>query len=223
MKCRNAFWLSLVCGTALACSPVLAQGPQQDAPPTPPNGDRSGPPPGQRAGARPGAVLPPLPHLDRDDWATQRTVSGPYRLAFTISEMDGDKRVNSQHYVVAADADAPPTELRLGTKIPVETAASLSGGVGISPTQTEITYIDIGLNLRVRLRQFANGLELSSNVSQSAVDSQQALPKRSPVIRQTTLESTVLLTENKPTMIGTMDELGSTRRFQIEVELTKIP
>jgi hypothetical protein len=214
MKCKNEVWISLVCGIVLACVPVLAHGARQDAPPPPP-------PNGQQPGSQPG--LPPRPHLDRDDWAAQRTVSGPYRLAFTITEMDGDKRVNSQHYVVAADADAPPTELRLGTKIPIETAASLSGGAGVSPTQTEITYIDIGLKINVRLRQFANGLELSSNVSQSAVDSQQALPRRSPVIRQTSLESTVLLTENKPTIIGMMDELGSTRRFQVEVELTKIP
>ena len=45
----------------------------------------------------------------------QRAVAGPYRLTFTMTEMDGNKRINSQRYVVAADADAPPTDLRLGT------------------------------------------------------------------------------------------------------------
>lgn len=90
------------------------------------------------------------------------------------------------------------------------------------PSQTQISYIDIGLNIRARLMQFANGLELSSSVVQSAVDSQQTLLK-SPVIRQTSLVSTVLLAEDKPTTLGMMDELGTTHRLQIEVEVTKIP
>lgn len=213
MKCRNTFWLSLVCGIALACAPVLAQGQQQDALPPLPNG--------QQPGARPGSPLPPLPPpvLSPDQRDAQRTIPGAYRLTFTITEMDGNKRVNSQHYVVSGDADAPPTELKLGTKIPIETGAS---GANALPSQTQISYIDIGLSVRARLRQFANGLELSSKISQSAVDSQQSLLK-SPVIRQTDLVSTVLLTENKPTTLGMMDELGTTHRLQIEVEVTRIP
>ena len=210
MKCRNAFWLSLTCGIVLAYSPVLAQGARQDAPP---------PPNGQQSGARPGVPPLPPPVLSLDQRDAQRTISGPYRLTFTITEMDGSKKINSQHYVMAGDADAPPTELKLGTKIPIETGAS---GANALPSQTQISYIDIGLNVRARLWQFANGLELSSKISQSAVDSQQSLLK-SPVIRQTDLVSTVLLTENKPTTLGMMDELGTTHRLQIEVEVTKIP
>jgi hypothetical protein len=207
MKYGNAFWISLVCGIALACPPVLAQGAQQDALPPLPNS------------AHPGSPLPPLPHLDPDQRDAQRTISGPYRLTFTITEMDGTRKVNSQHYVMPGDADAPPTGLKLGTKIPIETGAS---GANALPSQTQISYIDIGLNVRARLMQFANGLELSSKISQSAVDSQQSLLK-SPVIRQTDLVSTVLLTENKPTTLGMMDELGTTHRLQIEVVVTKIP
>ena len=214
MKYRNAFWLSLAVVMTFACSPMLAQGAQQNSPPPPTNG--------QQPGARPGSPLPPLPslpRLDPDQRDAQRTIPGPYRLTYTLTEMDGSKKVNSQHYVVSGDADAPPTELRLGTKIPIETGTS---GANALPSQTQISYIDIGLNIRARLMQFANGLELSSSVVQSAVDSQQTLLK-SPVIRQTSLVSTVLLAEDKPTTLGMMDELGTTHRLQIEVEVTKIP
>ncbi len=219
MKNKNMIWLSLVCGIILACSPVLAQGPQNGAPAPPPNGERLGPPPGQQPGSRPGSPLPPLSHMDPNDRDAQRTVPGPYRLTFTITEMDGSNKVNSQHYVVLGDADAPPTDLRLGTKIPIETGAS---GSSTLPALSQITYVDVGLNIHARLQRFANGVELSSNISQSAIDSHQPNPK-SPVIRQTSLQSTVLLTENKPTVLGTMDELGSNRRLEIQVELTKIP
>jgi hypothetical protein len=206
MKYKNAFWLSLVCGITLACSPALAQGAHQDAPPPPPNG------------ALPGSSLPSLPPLNPEQRDAQRTISGPYRLTFTITEMDGSKKVNSQHYVVSGDADAPPTELKLGTKIPIETGAS---GAGALPPLSQITYIDIGLRINARLRKFANGLELSSNISQSAIDSRETTLK-SPVIRQTSLVSTVLFAEDKLTTLGIMDELGTTHRLQIEVEVTRI-
>ncbi|MHB1938225.1 MAG: hypothetical protein ACYCOR_16805 [Acidobacteriaceae bacterium] len=210
-KHKNAFWLSLVCGITLACSPVLAQGAQQDAPPPPPNG--------QQPGARPISPLAPLPRLGLDEWAEQRTVSGPYRLTYTLTEMDGTKRVGSQHYAIMLDADASPTNLRLGTKIPIETGAS---GANALPSQTQISYIDVGTNIQSKLRQFANGLELSSHVVQSAVDSPQSLLK-TPVIRQTDLQSTVLLNEDKPIVLGNADTPGSTHSLQIQVELTKVP
>ena len=84
----------------------------------------------------------PLPCLDPDQRDAQRTIPGAYRLTFTITETEGNKQVNSQHYVVAGDPDAPPTELRMGTEIPIKTGAT---GPNALRSQTEISYIDIGL------------------------------------------------------------------------------
>ncbi|MHB8303774.1 MAG: hypothetical protein ACYDC6_13190 [Acidobacteriaceae bacterium] len=160
---------------------------------------------------------PPMTTADRD---AQHSVLGPYRLTYTLTEMDGTKRVGSQRYAVVLDADASEwTALNLGTKIPIATAEL---GTKNLPPQTQISYIDLGVNITARLRQFANGLELNSHVVQSAVDSQQSLLK-SPVIRQTSLGSTVLLNENKPLILGNVDTPGSTHSLQIQVELTKLP
>ena len=43
------------------------------------------------------------------------------------------------------------------------------------------------------------------------------------MIRQTDFKSTVLLNENKPITIGTVDMPGSTHVMQIQVELSKLP
>lgn len=214
MKYRNAFWLSLVCGIALACVPVLAQGARQDAPPLPPNG--------QQPGTRPGSPLPPLPRLDPDQQRdAQRTILGPYRLTYTLTEMDGTKRIGSQHYTIMLDAspskDWKWASLKLGTKIPIETGESKTN----LSLQTQISYIDVGIDIRSTLGQFANGLELSSDVVQSAVDSPQSLLK-TPVIRQTDLQNTVLLNEDKSVILGNMDTPGSTHSLQIQVELTRV-
>jgi hypothetical protein len=219
MNSRNAFWISLVCGISLACSPVLAQGAPQDAPPPPPNGEQSGPPSDGQAGTRPG--LPPLPRLDNmDERDSRRTITGPYRLTYTLTEMDGNKRLGSHRYEIVLDAgwDIQPSQLRLGTKVPIETGEFQAN----SSAQTTISYIDVGLNIEASLKQFANGLQLRSHVIQSAVDPQQSVAKQ-PVIRQTDFRSDILLNEGKSLTIGNVDMPGTTHVLKIEVEVNKIP
>jgi len=211
MILRNAFWLSLVCGISLACSPVLAQGAPQDAPP-PLNGAQTGPGPGSP---------PPPPRLDHEDERdSKRTITGPYRLTYTLTEMDGSKRLGSHRYEIVLDAgwDVPPAQLRLGTKVPIETGEFQAN----SSAQTTISYIDVGLNIEASLKQFANGLQLRSHVIQSAVDPQQSVAKQ-PVIRQTDFRSDVLLNEGKSLTIGNVDMPGTTHVLQIQVLVTKIP
>ena len=206
MKCRNAFWLSLALVMTFACSSMLAQNgapPPQQPQPIPMHAGRTQQPP-----------PPPMTHEERD---AQRTIPAPYRLTYTLTEMDGAKRIGSQRYAIVVGADETRTFLKLGTKIPIETGESKAGSV----SHTDISYIDVGMNIAASLRQFANGLELSSDVVQSAVDSPQSLLK-TPVIRQTSLESTTLLNENKPIILGNVDTPGSTHSLQIQVELTRV-
>ncbi|MES2220372.1 MAG: hypothetical protein V4587_05325 [Acidobacteriota bacterium] len=201
----NAFWALLICGTAFAFTPMLAQAaPQQVSPPS----------------GRPNSMQqPPSPPKSRDEWSMQHAVSGPYRLTYSLTETDGGKRLGSQRYVVVLDADASFTNLKLGTKVPIATKQL---GANAPSGQFEWTFIDIGLRIDAKLRQFANGLELETHVSQSALDSQEPNTK-DPVVRQTDLDTSVLLNEDKPLVLGTLDTPESTHRLEIQVELTKIP
>ena len=210
MKCRNTFWISLVCGISLACAPMVAQAAQQDVPP---------PANGQMPPLPSGSPLPPLPqHLDADQRDAQRTIFGPYRLTYTLTELDGSRQVASHRYAIVLDAgrDHGPTSLQLGTKVPVETG-EVQGG---SASQT-ISYIHVGMGIQASLLRAANGLELSTRIDQSAVDSEQTLAK-SPIIRAASFDSNVLLNEEKPLTLGTVDMPGTTRVLQIQVVLTKV-
>ncbi len=215
MKHTNELWLSLVFAVCFAGVPAGAHA-AQAAPP--PQDVQPAPPPGQR-GAQPMPPLPPLLHLDRDQRDAQRTILGPYRVTYTLTEMDGTKRVGSKRYAIVLDSgeEVPSAFLRLGSKVPLETG-ELQGN---STSQT-ISYVDVGLFIEARLWSFANGHELRSQVTQSEIDTQQSLTK-DPVIRATDFKSAVLLQENKPVIIGTVDMPGTTHVLQIEVELTKLP
>lgn len=204
MHHKNAFLLWLVCWTAFSFTPTMAQTAQPDAAPP------SGP-------LKSGAQRPSPEPTSRDDYSLHRTVSGPYRLTYTFTEMDGEKRIGSQHYAVVLDSDTK-TSLRLGTKVPITTSQAYEN----APNQQQISYIDIGLSIDARLRQFANGLELETHVAQSALESQEPNTK-DPVVRQTDLDSSALLLEGKPIVLGMLDTPESTHRLEIQVELSKIP
>lgn len=204
MKRKNRFPLMLALALIFASVPVVGHAAQQkDVPPQPPQAAQPAPP-------------QPDPPDQRD---AQRTITGPYRITYTLTEMDGTKRVGSQRYAIVLDSgeEVPSADLRLGSKVPLETG-ELQG----SSTSQTISYVDVGLSIEASLRSFANGHELRSHVTQSEVDTQQSLTK-DPVIRETDFKSAVLLQENKPVIIGNVDMLGTTHVLQIQVELSKLP
>jgi hypothetical protein len=205
---RNAIWLCCAFASVLAAAPALAQG-------TPQAGDASAPPPPPDVKRM--APLPPLPpppsQAEKD---AQRTVPGAYRLTYTLTEMDGEKHVGSQRYKIVLDADAPPARVDLQTTVTV-----LYGSSNDIPFRT-----NVGLRFFARLRKFANGVELNTDIHQTAFANGTKVTAAStgvpPITRVADLSSTVLLTENKPVAIGELDVPGSTHRLQIQVELTRV-
>jgi len=131
--------------------------------------------------------------------------------------MDGSKKIASHRYVVAADPDAPNSRISQQNTVQVP-MGSLNGSQYISE--------ETGILIFATLRQFSNGLQLSSNVSQKMLagaspNTHGQLPP--PEIRESKLINTVLLSEDKPVVIGQLDIPGTTHFLQVQVELTKIP
>src|SRR5271167_2472703 len=65
-----------------------------------------------------------------------------YRLTYTITELDGTKRVGTQHFSMIM-VSGQRTTLKQGSKVPVATG---SYAAGTSTQQTQFTYIDVGMN-----------------------------------------------------------------------------
>jgi hypothetical protein len=205
MEHKNAFWISLALATCFVGAPAIAHAGQRNSASPPPTPQEANPAP---------------PYVGPDQLDAQRSILGPYRLTYTVTELDGNRRVGSQRYAIVLDAGSaiPSAALRLGTKIPIETGAYKT----TSPPQTQISYVDVGLSIDASLRLYKNGLELRSHIVQSAIDTQHSDPKQ-PVIRASDFKSTVLLNENKPVTIGNVDMPGTTRILQIQVEISKLP
>jgi len=136
-----------------------------------------------------------------------------YRLTYTLTEMEGSKRLGIQHFSLTVNPGRDG-RIRLGSKIPVITGSSKPE----NQTLTQFQYVDVGLNISVRIREIAASVSLDSNVEQTSVSEEQSTVGRSdPVIRQARLENTALLTPGRPVMLGSLDVPGSTRHVDIEV------
>jgi type II secretory pathway component GspD/PulD (secretin) len=143
-----------------------------------------------------------------------------YRLTYTFTEMDGGKTVGTQHFAVIV-ISGQRTKLKQGSKVPIVTGSYDSGKSG---SQTQMTYLDVGLDFDVLLEESANGGRLSSKVEQSSVAEQPSgVGAQDPIIRQSILDGVSILTTGKPLVLGSLDIPGSTRRLDVAVvmELVK--
>jgi type II secretory pathway component GspD/PulD (secretin) len=138
-----------------------------------------------------------------------------YRLTFTLAESDGGKRIGVQHFAIIV-AGGQRTVLKQGSKIPVITGTF---GKENESQQTQFQYLDVGMNFDATIDDTPNGLRLRSKVEQSAVaDEHMSGPLASePIVRQTSLEGSSIMTLGKPLTLGSVDVVGTTRHVDIEV------
>ncbi|WP_345945155.1 secretin N-terminal domain-containing protein [Granulicella sp. dw_53] len=142
-----------------------------------------------------------------------------YRLTYTVTELDSGKRIGTQHFAMIVVA-GQRTVLKQGSKIPVITGTYTSGNTS---SQNQATYLDVGMNFDASLEEFANGVRLRTKVEQSSVaEEKSGLGAQDPIIRQTVLEGTSVLSPGKPLILGSVDIPGSTRHLDVDVVMEQV-
>lgn len=133
-----------------------------------------------------------------------------YRLTFTISEMDSGKRIGVQHFAMIMTSGQRAVT-KQGSRVPLVTGSTGDGN-------SQVTYIDIGLNFDATLSESGSGARLSSRVEQTSVaEERSGVGPQDPVVRQTILDSTSFLQPGKPLVLGSLDIPGSTRHLDVDV------
>ncbi len=131
-----------------------------------------------------------------------------YKLEFTLTELEEAARVNSRSYTLLLEEDAWG-RMRIGTRVPI----SMGEGKGIQ-------YMDVGFSLDCRLNQNKSGLRLETRLevnSFAPIPPSDASSSREPVLRNMRSELAASIVPGKPILLSSVDELGSRRRFQLEV------
>ncbi len=134
------------------------------------------------------------------------------RLTYTLAEMDGDKIIRTQKFVLSVTS-GKRTSLKEGNRIPLVSGKSDNSHGG---SDLQVQYIDVGTNIEATL----DGSKLQTKVEQSSLaDEKNPAPRPidDPVIRQSTLEATVSLAESKPTLIGILELPESRHSLHVTV------
>lgn len=142
----------------------------------------------------------------------------PYRLDFSLNELQEGKKTNTRHYSLNLTAGSGD-EIKIGTRVPVR-SASLTGANMNTPV-TQFQYLDVGTNIWAFLREVGNDLQLEVKGEVSDLDK---APNNdlAPIVRQMKISGSTLLVTGKPILIGSMDDPNSNRQFQLEVTATKL-
>jgi type II secretory pathway component GspD/PulD (secretin) len=145
-----------------------------------------------------------------------------YRLTYTVTEMEGGKRLGVQHFAMVV-ASGQATTLKQGSRVPIATG-SYSPNSTTGTQQTQFTYLDVGMNFDATLDEFANGVRLRSKVEQSSIaEEKSGVGAQDPIVRQTSLQGAAYLTPGKPLMLGSLDIPASTRHLDVEVVMEQLP
>ena len=83
-----------------------------------------------------------------------------YRLTYTVTEMDGTRRIGAQHFAMVL-IPGQRTTLNESSKVPMATGSSYPG------VQTQFTYIDVGMTFDATVTELGKGVRLQSKVTQA--------------------------------------------------------
>jgi hypothetical protein len=135
-----------------------------------------------------------------------------YRVEFVIRELEEGKRVNVRSYLMMV-VENRVAKVRVGSRVPYAAG------------EHQFQYQDVGMNIDCRLFQEPdNSLALVTSIDWSSLAANEgagSLPNN-PVLRQLKFTADSLIPPAKPTVIGSMDDVASNHRYEIEVTATKV-
>lgn len=152
------------------------------------------------------------PSPKAEQTATQEKPITPYRLDFTISEIEDGKKINARQYSLNINT-GDHNNLKIGTRVPVQVK------------EGEMQYLDLGTEISADLRERDNGLalEVRAAMSSFATPENQANPGNSmPLLRQMKIDASTVLSPGRPTIVGSVDDPNSNRQYQLEVTATRL-
>ncbi len=145
---------------------------------------------------------------------TEQKPAVAYRIELSVREIEDGKRLNSRNYMMVAKDDEWG-RMRVGDRVAIPSLTVTTPAVN-----QPLEYREIGMNIDCRPRDRGDSVALSIRVDFSGV----APPTgpATPVFRTERAELESIVTPGKPTLVASMDDVISNRRYEIEVTATKV-
>lgn len=135
-----------------------------------------------------------------------------YHLEFSINEMQNGKKINSRQYSMNISNDSSPKQLKIGTRIPVETETG------------KFDYLDVGTSISAQMVSWQTpiGIDISVDISNFANPDEALHGNGRPLLRQMRITGRMPVVLGKPLVVGSVEDPNSDHTFQLEVTATKL-
>ena len=133
-----------------------------------------------------------------------------YRIEFNVRETEDGKRLNSRNYMIVAQ-DGDWGRIRVGDRVPYQTG------------DNSYQHSDVRMNIDCRPHERYDNVALDITVDFSSMaPPPDSVPRTPPVFRNQRTEVSPIVTPGKLTLIASLDDVSSNRRYEIEVIATKV-
>jgi hypothetical protein len=133
-----------------------------------------------------------------------------YHVEFTIRELDGNKLVNSRRYLMNV-IEKDWGQVRSQSRVPVP----------MNSSSIQFQYQNVSMNIDCRPETVGEEVQLGIKVQSNSLANPEQVTS-SPLLREQQLNVTTSVTPGKPTLVGSIDDVNSTHRFEVEVTATKV-
>ncbi len=133
-----------------------------------------------------------------------------YRIELNVREIEDGKRLNSRNYMMVVE-DGRWGKIRVGNRVPYQSA------------EKQYQYADVGMNIDCFPHEQEDSVALGVHVDFSSVAPEtEAAPTFNPVFRTEKTEVDSIVKPGKPTLVASIDDVVTNRRYEIEVTATKV-
>jgi type II secretory pathway component GspD/PulD (secretin) len=137
-----------------------------------------------------------------------------YRLTYTITDVDGGKRGDTQSYALIVSSEEK-TSLKLGSRVPIITGTYDASS---SSAESQVQYVDIGMHIEANVGGSVDGLMLRTKVEQTTIaDEKSTASPQNPIVRQAILDGVSTLIPGKPLVLGSLGPAGTTHKQEVAV------
>jgi hypothetical protein len=154
--------------------------------------------------------------------------AGVYRVDFNIHDGSDTAEKTGRRYTIMIEANDKGV-FRVGQKVPYATGSFQPGtGSGVTPlVSTQYNYAEVGVSIDCRLNEINGKVRLRAQLDLSTLlqhDKSPATPSMPPmpIIGQLKVEVNAVVTPGKPTMVASIDDPVTLRKFDVEATVTKV-
>jgi hypothetical protein len=149
--------------------------------------------------------------------------AGYFNLNFVVKEMEDGKVVSSREaHTMSAFTPGRQTngDIKTGDRVPIVTGIYEEQKSG---RQSQVTYIDLGININFSIKSWAGGkllINTNGTISSGSTAGLDSVPD--PVIHSLNWSGDAIVSMGKPVVLLSADDATSKRTFVVELTTTEV-